>query len=59
MRAVWISMFVLTVAAVLANTSRVAQVIALVLLIAICFQFRPVLLEVVAHKTTVAVTGTT
>jgi len=59
MRAVWISMFVLTVAAVQANTSRVAQLIALLLLIAICFQFGPVLLARLSHaRTTVAVAGT-
>ena len=44
-RAMWISIFVLTVAAVLANTSRVAQLIALLLLVAICVQFGPVLLR--------------
>jgi hypothetical protein len=45
MRATWISIFVLTVAAVLANTSRVAQLIALLLLVAICLQFGPALLR--------------
>src|SRR5439155_18018474 len=44
-RAVWLSIFVLTVAGVLANTSRVAQLIALLLLIAICVRFGPALLR--------------
>jgi hypothetical protein len=44
-RAVWLSIFVLTVAAVLANTSRMAQVIALLLLTAICARFGPALLR--------------
>ena len=59
MRGVWVSMFVLTVAAVLANTSRVAQLIALFLLIAICFQLRPVLLARLSHaRTNVTIAGT-
>ena len=45
MRAMWISVFVLTVAAVLANTSRVAQLIALLLMVAICLQFGAALLR--------------
>src|SRR5438477_3261009 len=45
MRAIWISIFVLTVAGVLANTSRMAQFIALLLAIAICLQFGPTLLR--------------
>src|SRR5437773_1029664 len=43
--AMWISVFVLTVAAVLANTSRMAQFIALLLLISICMKFGPALLR--------------
>jgi len=43
--AMWISIFVLTAAAVLANTSRMAQLIALLLLIAICLKFGPALLR--------------
>ncbi len=39
MRAVWISLFIVTIAGVLANTSRMSQVLALVLLFAICAQF--------------------
>jgi len=45
MRAMWLSVFVLTVAGVLANTSRVAQLIAFLLLIAICLRFGPALLR--------------
>jgi hypothetical protein len=49
MRAMWLSVFVLTVAGVLANTSRVAQLIALLLLIAICLRFGPTLLRKLWH----------
>jgi hypothetical protein len=45
MRAIWTSLFVLTMAAVLANTSRMAQLVALLLLVAICLHFRLVLLR--------------
>jgi len=45
MRAMWTSLFVLTIAAVLANTSRMAQLVAVMLLIAICLQFGPMLLR--------------
>ena len=44
-RAVWLSVFVLTVGGVLANTSRMAHLIALLLLIAICLRFGPALLR--------------
>lgn len=44
-RAMWLSIFILTVAGVLANTSRVAQLIALLMLIAICLRFGPALLR--------------
>src|SRR6266568_5896228 len=47
--AMWISVFVLTIAAVLANTSRMAQLIALLLLIATCLQFGPALLQKLSH----------
>src|SRR6266568_3657123 len=47
--AMWISVFVLTIAAVLANTSRMSQVIALLLLIAIGLQFGPALLLKLSH----------
>jgi len=45
MRATWISLFILTIAGVLANTSRVAQLVAVVLLLAICLQFGPALVR--------------
>jgi len=41
MRAVWLSIFVLTFAAVLANTSRMAQFIAVLLFIALGFRLGP------------------
>ena len=58
MRAMWTSVFLLTVAAVLANTSRMAQLVALLLLIAICVQFGPLLLRKLSggHKS-VALAG--
>jgi len=45
MRAVWISLFILTIAGVLANTSRMAQLVAVVLVLAICLQFGPALVR--------------
>jgi len=39
MRAMWISLFILTIAGVAANTSRMAQLLAAALLLAICVQF--------------------
>jgi hypothetical protein len=48
-RAVWLSMLVLTIAGVLANTSRMAQLIALLLLITICLRFGPPLLRKAWH----------
>jgi O-Antigen ligase len=45
MRAPWISLFILTIAGVLANTSRMAQLLAVVLLLAICLQFGPALVR--------------
>jgi hypothetical protein len=45
MRAVWISLFIVTIAGVVANTSRMSQVLALVLLFAICAQFGRALLR--------------
>jgi O-antigen ligase len=58
MRAMWTSVFLLTIAAVLANTSRMAQLVALLLLIAICVQFGPLLLRKLSggHKS-VALAG--
>jgi hypothetical protein len=41
MRAVWLSVFLLTLIAVFANTSRMAQVIGIVLLIALAWQLGP------------------
>jgi hypothetical protein len=45
----WVSVLILTLAAVLANTSRMAQLIALLLLIALCVQLGPALLRKVSH----------
>src|SRR6266478_5679332 len=45
MRALWMSMFVVTLAAVLANTSRMAQLIALLSLIVLSMQLGPMLLR--------------
>jgi hypothetical protein len=45
MRAMWISFFIVTIAGVLANTSRMAQLVALLLLVAICLEFGPTLLR--------------
>src|SRR6266436_1966341 len=45
LRAMWISLLILTIAGVLANTSRMAQLIGVVLLLAICLQFGPALLR--------------
>jgi hypothetical protein len=45
MQAIWICILLVTTAAVAANTSRMAQVVALLLLVAICVQFGPSLLR--------------
>ena len=45
MRAIWTIVFVVTIAGVLANTSRMAQVVALVLLVLISVHFGPGLLR--------------
>jgi hypothetical protein len=45
MRATWVSLFILTIAGVLANTSRMAQVVAVIMLVVICLQFGPALLR--------------
>jgi len=45
MRALWTIVFVVTIAAVLANTSRMAQVVALVLMVVISLHFGPALLR--------------
>jgi O-antigen ligase len=54
----WISLFILTIAGVLANTSRMAQLIAVVLLLAICLQFGPALVrKLFGAEKTVALAG--
>jgi hypothetical protein len=45
LRALWVIVFILTIAAVLANTSRMAQLVALLLLILISLHFGPLLLR--------------
>jgi len=57
MRATWTSVFLLTIAAVLANTSRMSQLVALLLLIAICVQFGPLLLRKLSGGKSVALAG--
>src|SRR5438876_1029560 len=59
MRALWISMLTVTIAAVVANTSRMAQLIALLLLIALSVQLGPAFLRKVSHtKKNVGLAGT-
>jgi O-antigen ligase len=57
MRAMWTSAFLLTIAAVLANTSRMSQLIALLLLVAICVQFGPLFLRKLSGGKSVALAG--
>jgi len=58
MRAMWTSVFLVTIAAVLANTSRMAQLGALLLLFAICVQFGRLLLRKLSGgRKSVAVAG--
>jgi O-antigen ligase len=57
MRAMWTSVFLITMAAVLANTSRMAQLVALLLLVAICVQFGPMLLRKLSGAKSVALVG--
>jgi len=57
MRAIWTTVFLITIAAVLANTSRMAQVVALLLLIAICVEFGPLLVRKVSGGKSVALAG--
>jgi hypothetical protein len=45
LRAIWIVVFIITIAGVLANTSRMAQIVAVVLLVAVCVQFGPMVLR--------------
>ena len=53
----WTSLFIITIAAVLANTSRMAQLVALLLLVAICVQFGPMLLPKVSGGKSIALAG--
>jgi hypothetical protein len=58
MRAVWIIVFIITIAGVLANTSRMAHIIALLSLVAICVQFGPaVFRQLSGAQKTVAFVG--
>jgi O-antigen ligase len=59
MRAIWTSVFLLTIAAVLANTSRMAQLVAFLLLVMISLQFGRLFLRKLSggHKS-VALAGT-
>jgi O-antigen ligase len=57
MRAIWTSVFLITTAAVLANTSRMAQLVALLLLVAIGVQFGPLLLRKLSGGKSVALAG--
>src|SRR5947199_8213728 len=59
MRAMWMSVFLLTIAAVLANTSRMAQLVAFLLLVMISLQFGRLFLRKLSggHKC-VALAGT-
>ena len=58
MRALWMSMFILTLAAVAANTSRMAQLIALLLFIALCVKLGPTLLRSLSRiEKNVAIAG--
>jgi hypothetical protein len=45
MRAISVILFIVTIAGALANTSRMAQVVAVILLVAICVQFGPIFLR--------------
>jgi O-antigen ligase len=54
----WTSVFLITIAGVLANTSRMAQLVALLLLIAICVQFGPLLIRKLSSGKSVALAGT-
>jgi len=59
MRALWTIVFIVTIAGVLANTSRMAQVVALVLLVVIGLHFGPGLLRRLSGaQKSVAIAGT-
>ena len=57
MRAMWTSVFLITMAAVLANTSRMAQLVALLMVVAICVLFGPLLLRKLSGGKSVALAG--
>ena len=57
MRALWTIIFIITIAGVLANTSRIAQVVALVLLVVIGLHFGPGLLRRIGTHKSVAIAG--
>ena len=57
MRAMWTIVFLVTIAGVLANTSRMAQLVALVLLVAICLRFGPALFRKLSGGKSVAMAG--
>ena len=57
MRTIWTSVFLITMAAVLANTSRMSQLIALLMFVAICVQFGPFLLRKLSGAKSVALAG--
>src|SRR5436189_4378736 len=57
MRAIWTSVFLLTIAAVLANTSRMAQLVAFQLLVMISLKFGPLLLRKLSGGKSVALAG--
>lgn len=58
MRAVWVIVFILTIAGVLANTSRMAHLVALVLLVVIGFHFGPMVLRTLSGaQKSVAIAG--
>jgi O-Antigen ligase len=59
MRALWTIVFILTFAGVLANTSRMAQLVAFVMLVAVCVYFGPGLLRKLSGaQKSVAMAGT-
>lgn len=58
MRAIWVIILIVTVAGVLANTSRTAQVIALLLMLMISVQFGPAILRTLSGgQKSVAIAG--
>src|SRR5438552_7421597 len=58
MRAIWTIILIVTIAGVLANTSRTAQVVALLLVLMICVQFGPAILRTLSGgRKSVAIAG--